>query len=445
MKRLSLFWKMYLGFLIALFLPLMINEIFFTIEKTRHQFRPPENIRRLLEWTTHRLAEDAAGFIERDDADGLAAFLAAESKTSGVDYSVSPHEETNGQNLEEGVVTAATPFFLSGEKHFLSASFSLFQGKPPFPLRRPWMLLIPMGVGALLCLLLVRHIVVPIQTLRGATMRLGKGDLAARAGDTVNGRGDAIADLGMAFDAMAERIEELLTSQHRLMGDISHELRSPLQRLDVALTLARKECTLKGKEFLDRADREAGRINEMVGQILNLAAAELSSPDMLRGTVDISVLLAEVAEDARFEGARDGKKIILKIASGPMVVEGDESLLLRALENVVRNALRVTLPGMAVELSAERKEGNVVVSVRDYGPGIPEEELRRIFRPFYRVDAARDRKSGGTGLGLAIAEKAVRCHDGSITARNACGDKGLVVEISLPSQKTENNEKNSAR
>ena len=267
--------------------------------------------------------------------------------------------------------------------------------------------------------------------MREAAIRLGRGDLTARAGESVTARGDHIADLGKAFDGMAERIHELLTSQQRLMGDISHELRSPLQRLDVALTLARKGCTPEAAAFLDRAGKDAERMNEMIGQILALSYAELYPRETLGAPVDLGPLLEEIAEDARFEGAAEGKTATASIMPDLMEIHGEEQMLRSAVENVIRNALRATPPGGAVEIHAEVLGEEIVVSVRDQGPGVPEEELTRIFRPFYRLDASRDRKSGGTGLGLAIAERAVRCHGGTIVAHNAPFG-GLVVEIALP-------------
>lgn len=435
MKRLSLFWKVYLGFLLALFLPLLINEVIFTLEKDRREPPPHRNIDRLVEWAAAHLAREAGDLLERGETAGLSALLAQAGAMSGAEFSV---VRRGGSGPSSGpdeppardVVSVIAPFVVSGDAYHLSARFFPFRGKPPFPPRHPWMLLIPMGVGAILCFVLVRHIVAPILGLREATLRLGQGNLAARAGGSVTGRGDEIADLGKAFDRMAERIEELITSQRRLMGDISHELRSPLQRLDVALTLARKGCSPEAAGFLDRADREAGRMGDMVGQILKLTEAELNPPDTLQSVVDIPALLADVAEDARFEGGREGKGIALGAIPDTPGIRGDENALRSAVENVVRNALRATPPGTSVEIGAERKPERIVISVRDHGPGLPEGELTRIFRPFYRVDAARDRESGGVGLGLAIAERAVRCHGGTIAARNA--SEGLLVEIALP-------------
>lgn len=433
MKRFSLFWKVYLGFLLALFLSLVANETFFAIEKSRHTFKPPEELQRLLTWSANTLAGNLRDLLEQGRESAVPALLAQEKGTSGADFSLllSGENRTANAPIPPGVVAVTVPVVTSRGMYMLSAKLSLFRGSPPFPPRHWWMFLIPMGIGALLCLILVRHIVVPILSLREAAGRLGRGDLAARAGESVTARGDHIADLGRAFDGMAERIQELLTSQRRLMGDISHELRSPLQRLDVALTLARRGCTSEAAEFLDRAGRDAERMNEMIGQILALSQAELYPREMPAAPVAIGSLLEEITEDARFEGVNGGKRVTVSIMPGDMEIHGEAQLLRRAMENVIRNALWVTPPRGTVEICAERRDGEVVISVHDQGPGIPEKELDRIFHPFYRLDASRDRKSGGTGLGLAIAERAVRCHGGTIIARNA-QEGGLIVEIVLP-------------
>lgn len=433
MKRLSLFWKVYLGFLLALFLTLVVNEIFFTIERSRHTFQPPEELIRLLTWSASSLADDIRILLDRGDETDVLTLLSEAGAAGGVELTLLPPDKMRAPNehTPPGIVVAELPVATSGDAYTLLAELSLFHGRPPFPPRHWWMFLIPMGIGALLCLVLVRHIVAPILSLRGAALRLGSGDLRARAGESVTSRGDHIADLGRAFDGMAERIQELLTSQQRLMGDISHELRSPLQRLDVALTLAHKGCSPDAAEYLDRAGQDTERMNEMIGQILALSHAELYPRETLGAPVDFWVLLDDIAEDARFEGASEEKTVTASFTSGLMEIHGEEQMLRSAVENVIRNALRATPPGGSVEMLAEIRGKDVVVSVHDQGPGVPEDELALIFRPFYRLDASRDRKSGGTGLGLAIAERAVRCHGGTIAARNA-HQGGLVVEITLP-------------
>jgi two-component system sensor histidine kinase CpxA len=246
------------------------------------------------------------------------------------------------------------------------------------------MLLLLMLLGGTLCFLFVRWLSRPLRELRRITIRLARGDFSERAGETVTGRGDEIAELGIAFNGMARKIEELLASQRRLLGDISHELRSPLQRLDVAATLVREGSTPEQTAYLDRIETETGRMNELIGGLLVLTREGLGEGPPGDERVDWAELLGRIVEDAEFEGRREGKRV--RVAEFPRVAEFR---------------------------------------------GLPEQEMERIFRPFYRVDPARDRKTGGVGLGLSIADRAVRLHGGSIRALNAPGG-GLIVEILLP-------------
>ena len=286
-------------------------------------------------------------------------------------------------------------------------------------------------VGGLVCFFLARSLTAPIRRLRRATRQFAAGRLSTRVGGEVRGKNE-IAALALDFDRMAERIEDLVGSQQRLLRDISHELRSPLARLGVALELARQEANEPvRRKALDRIALEAERMNGMIAQLLDLTRLESGAPAE-RSAVDLAELVRRVAEDARFEAQSRGRAVVLQ-PGPPTVIRANPELLQRAVENVVRNGVHYTAPGTAVEVGLSRRtaDGAVVVRVRDHGPGVPEEELAKIFRPFYRVAFARDRQSGGTGIGLAIAERAVRLHGGTLTAVNAEGG-GLAVEIALP-------------
>jgi two-component system sensor histidine kinase CpxA len=274
-----------------------------------------------------------------------------------------------------------------------------------------------------------------MRKLSEATRSLSSGDLDARVGPAVGKRHDELSDLANDFDFMAERVGSLVMTQRQLLSDISHELRSPLARLNVALGLARQRAGENAGEALDRIEREAERLNELIGQLLVLAQLEADTGEHESTFVDMARLISEVVADADFEARSRGRSVSV-VASEPMTLSANESLLRSAVENVVRNAARYTAEGTKVEVSLARRvsdEGAVaaVVSVRDHGPGVPPEALDDLFRPFYRVADARDRKTGGTGLGLAISERAVRWHAGSLTAENV-EDGGLLVEIRLP-------------
>jgi len=289
-------------------------------------------------------------------------------------------------------------------------------------------------VGGLFCYWLARYLVRPIVKLRNTTHEIASGNLKARVDQSLLRRRDEIGYLGREFNLMASHIESLVEAQRRLLGDISHELRSPLARQGVALGLARRRAGAEASSALDRIEREAERINEMIGQLLTLSRVESGTDGLNRTEIDMCALVQEVAGDADFE-ARNRDRSVRVIKCEACNVTGVFDLIRSGIENVVRNAVRHTAQGTEVEIAlrCEKTGGKkqVVISVRDHGAGVPEEALEEIFRPFYRVEDARDRQTGGTGLGLSITARAVRLHGGTIKAANA-PDDGLVVEIRLP-------------
>lgn len=288
--------------------------------------------------------------------------------------------------------------------------------------------------GGIICYVLAWRLTAPIRRLRTTAQRLASGDLSARVGEARGKRGDEVADLGRDLDRMAERIEALMESQKRLVRDVSHELRSPLARFNVALGLARQHCSSAADRYFDRIERDAERLNELIGELLTLTLLESGAEQLVREPLALDSLVAKVAQDADFEAESRGKSVAV-VACESLAVKGNCELLRRALENVVRNAVRYTREGTVVEIALRRmqEEGGVyaVITVRDYGPGVPEAALTKLFLPFYRVEDARDRQSGGTGIGLAITDRAVRLHSGTVNARNATGG-GLLIEIRLP-------------
>jgi two-component system, OmpR family, sensor histidine kinase CpxA len=237
---------------------------------------------------------------------------------------------------------------------------------------------------------------------------------------------------------MAARLQDLMEAQARLLHDISHELRSPLARLSVALGLATQRSGPQALGALERIEREANRLNELIGRLLILARLEGGEDGLRRGEVSMDELVRDVAVDADFEAQSRHCRVVCVIQD-EITVLGNASLLHSAVENVVRNAMRHTREGTEVEIrlaceSAESCE-QAVVRVTDHGPGVPEDALEKLFRPFYRIDDARGRQTGGVGLGLAITERAVRLHGGSVRAANR-PQGGLMVEIRLPLETT---------
>jgi signal transduction histidine kinase len=298
------------------------------------------------------------------------------------------------------------------------------------PRERPgsWFLapehLFMMAAAVLLCYWLALHLTQPVRALQRAVERFGRGDLSARVGST---RRDELGQLARTFDRMAGRIETLLAAERRLLLDVSHELRSPLARLGVAVELARSGEHLDSQ--LDRIQKESERLNALVGQLLQVTRAEGDPNSLRHDSVRLDGVVQQVVDDSGIEAAKHGCALKFEKYE-PVTVEGDPELLRRAVENVVRNAIRYAPPESSVEVSLARNNGHAVVDVRDHGPGVPEEALARLFDAFYRVDSDRNRMSGGVGLGLSIARRAVELHKGTIRARNA--QPGLEVEIALP-------------
>lgn len=376
-------------------------------------------------------------------------------------------------------------YVLVGE--YPAARYGPWQDEPPIQVLRLLAVLLTAGIVAWA---LSRHLTAPIETLRGVTQRLAAGDLTVRAGIGLASRRDELAQLAHDFDGMVERIESLMHEQERLVGaqrrllrDVSHELRSPLARLGVALELARDRAdemsngamalaapSLNGAatangaggdaadgahhstpmgEVLNRIEREGDRLSEMIDRLLVISRLEsgVQTPDST--PIELDTMVRSIAADADFE-ARAGRRVVTVTECRECTTLGTRDLLRSAIENVIRNAARYTPADTAVEVSLQPDYGGrlthdsvangtasaqyAVVRVRDHGPGVPEAELKDVFQPFYRASGARERQSGGTGLGLAITARAVELHGGNVHAVNA-PDGGLIVEIRLPLQR----------
>jgi two-component system sensor histidine kinase CpxA len=282
--------------------------------------------------------------------------------------------------------------------------------------------LLVLVLAVLLCYALAYHLTAPLRRLKNALDQFGRGDLSARAHEN---RGDELGDLARAFDRMADRIQTLLAAERRLLLDISHELRSPLARLSVAVELARSGGNALP---LDRIQKEADRLNALISQMLEVTRAEGDS-NRKHERVQLESLVANLVDACSIEARARGCTLALS-APVNVVIDGDPELLHRAIENVVRNAIRYAPADTKIEVSVAVANGRAQVRVRDYGPGVPADALPHLFEPFYRVDSARNRGSGGVGLGLSIARRAVEIHQGTLRASNA--NPGLLVEIDLP-------------
>lgn len=347
-----------------------------------------------------------------------------------IDRTVSSGEVEIYFSAEDRSLGAAPVDFPNGKRYVLMFSWerqppqSLFWGSTPGYIRLAGLLF----TAILLCYLLALYLTSPIRKLREATNRLAAGDLSTRVAGRVGNRRDELSDLARDFDGMAERIESLITSQQRLTRDISHELRSPLARMNVALEIAKQKSGPESSSIIERIEGESARLNDMISRLLTLAKLESGAEEVERGRLDLAEIVRDVAADADFEAQAKGKFVEVSKADSCSVM-GSENLLRSAIENVLRNAVRYTADRTVVDVALTKSNGHVVLRVSDHGGGVPEQELQNLFRPFYRVGEARERKTGGIGLGLAIAERAIKAHKGSITAKNTAD--GLTVEIVL--------------
>jgi two-component system OmpR family sensor kinase len=309
----------------------------------------------------------------------------------------------------------------SGESYVVFVP-SRQRGRPPGRLP-PWMtLLIGAAASLAVAAVLAGYLTRPIRALRWAFGAVASGRLDTRVAPRIGARRDEIADLGRDFDRMAAQLQALVGSQRRLLHDVSHELRSPLARLEAAIGLARQDPA-RLEASLERIERAATRLDALVGEVLTLARLESAERTPAFQPVDLAELVASIGEDARFEAEAGGKRVRLELPE-TLLLKGNPELLHRAVENVVRNAVKYTAQGSEVLVRLEQKAGVATLQVTDRGPGIPEAELGRIFEPFYRLGNDGEK---GFGLGLAIAQLAVQAHGGTIRAANT----GSGLELTL--------------
>jgi two-component system sensor histidine kinase CpxA len=323
---------------------------------------------------------------------------------SGHPYTLMIYEHSLGLNLTGALLSAGIPFLLG----------LLF-------------------VVTVLCFWLAYHIATPIHSIQSAARRVAQGDLSARVPHAVSLRRDELAALAVDFDSMVERIETLIRTQRTLLTSVSHELRSPLTRLNVSLAMMRKHAPQEASDICERMERDVARIDARIGQLLTLSRLEAGLSLGQRENVNFTLLVQEVVADGNFEAQSLGKSVSLQ-SSSDVVLETADSLALRsACENIVRNAIQFTRPGTEVNVALDvdnTASRQVFLTVRDQGPGVPKDALQNIFSPFFRIDGP-GRREEGNGLGLAIALEAIRLHRGSITASNL-NPEGLEISVRLP-------------
>jgi two-component system OmpR family sensor kinase len=428
-----LFWKIFIGFWLALVVAAVGTG---TIVWIKHE-----------EMTAAPLAmgpragygiEMAASMLREDGIDALRGWMSHRRRPMYIFVVDDTGSDVLGRSVPEATLASARNAALrgepgarlvttpDGERYLLFAPLPPGM-RPPQPPLSPWQL-IAIGIATSLAFsaLLAWYLARPIRSLRWAFDSAAAGRLDTRVSPRIGSRRDEIADLGRDFDRMAQHLQSLVSAQRRLLHDVSHELRSPLARLQAAVGLARQDPA-KMEPTLERIERETNRLDAMVGEILTLARLESRTSNPTKEPVDFAHLVASIAEDARFEAEASGRRVALDI-SGDARVTGDPALLYRAVENVVRNAVKFTAPNTVVDVLLKTTNDRALVSVTDRGPGIPPDELPNVFEAFYRA-AGTD--ASGFGLGLAIAQRAVEAHGGTIRAVNVSGG-GLRVEIELP-------------
>jgi signal transduction histidine kinase len=318
--------------------------------------------------------------------------------------------------------TAVTPS--RDKKYYFVANYPVRD-----PNREGWSVEVPqstwwmLGMFVVLCYALARQLTSPLRRMQKTIERFGRGDFTARVNSR---RADELGQLGRTVDQMAERIEGLLKSQCRLLQDISHELRSPLARLGVAVELARGGGD--ADMAFNRIEREADRLNMLVGELIQVTRAEGDPAGLATEPVRLDELVRMIVSDVRIEAERH--QIALDLDVNEAEMEGNPELLRRAIENIVRNAIRYSPESGRVQVSLKQSGTLYRIAVRDFGAGVPDDALAHLFDPFYRVEKDRGRTSGGVGLGLAIAKRAVELHHGTMRASNQ--RPGLLVEIELP-------------
>ncbi len=449
----SLFWKIFLWFWATVIVIALSMVLTFLLDPARNSSRWHESLSRIARYSGTAVMEEA----ELHGAPAASAYMKDVGNTTQMNaclldeageviagdrcelftrnISLARSTQHISVSVKDGIARVALPISsTSGRKYIYAGEIPVGApgiGKSAIVVR----LCLAFFVSFCICYLLTRYITAPILRLREASRRLAAGDLSTRASESMERRNDELGMLVRDFNAMAGRIEELISRQQQLIYDISHELRSPLARLNVALDLGRER---KGSDSaFDHMEQDIDCMSEMIGRMLTVAKLDTSSTEVQMTRVDLGELASRVVRSAEFE-LRERDNAVQFTMRGECFVHGNAELLQSAIENIIRNAVRYTSSDASVEVQLQyvEKDGGLFIlfSVRDFGTGVPEAELSNIFRPFYRVANDRDRQSGGAGLGLAIADRVVRVHGGTIHAQNA-SPHGLRVDILLPAAK----------
>lgn len=339
-----------------------------------------------------------------------------------------PHIVYKGGYLAVGphaVVIDGRPYKL----YLTKEMFSLIRWRAQEGFQRHWsMCLNALIVSFLLCILLARHLIGPIRQLQLASRQLARGKFKSRVNKKVTARKDELGELGREFNHMAERLEAIVFSNEQLLRDVSHELRSPLTRLQLSLALARKKAPQAENDHA-RIEREIERLDHLIGHIIYCSRIQHTMDQVPFVKVQLSQLLGEVVKDGDFEAQAHNKAVSLTVINDDELITYPD-FLASAAENIIRNAIRFTPEESTIEVTLSCSASHAVITIRDYGPGVPEAALSELFEPFFRVDDTRGRENNGSGLGMAIASTVVQALHGRIYAENV--NPGLQITIELP-------------
>ena len=377
----------------------------------------PGEVRRLLEGGSQRRDRNGDRGNDGDENDGR------DNNGGGFGGGMRPSNFRPAQLVPDLVAPDGEAYRLL----FTRPLFTVF-GVLTWPGTRIAVASIAILVAALTSLLLARYISSPIVRLQRASRALAAGVLETRVGSPSNRRSDEVGILARDFDTMAERLQALVMDKETLLRDVSHELRSPLARIRMALALAQRNSSEAAQPGLNRIEKEAEQLDDLIGQILTLARLR-TQEEANREPLQLEELIAQVLDDARFE--HPDAQLEFEKPDAPVEVLADRRGLKSAVENIVRNALTYAGADGPIEVHLERTDGSVELRVCDAGPGVSEEDLTRIFEPLYRADESRDHKTAGQGIGLAITARVMELHGGEVSAKNRTGG-GLEITLRLP-------------